>query len=88
MSTGCMVNLNAATWTPGSRRPAELCQEPAAYEARVAGCCICRQLGRPECGGHPVCVGHGAELRAGALRDAGRTAALVRICGTGREAAA
>jgi hypothetical protein len=34
----------------------------------------------PECIGHPVCIGHGADLRVTALNDKAGPAELVRIC--------
>jgi len=76
----CMVNLNAGPGGTGI----ELCGDPAVYMAWIASCALCWLCDFPECTGHPVCIKHGAQLRAEALDDRDGPAKLVRICSTGR----
>jgi len=80
--TSCMVDLNADKWTPGTDYQVELCKEPPAYRAWIAGCSICWLSDCPECAGHLVCVRHGADLRteSEAMKDRGKPAELLRIC--------
>ena len=80
--SSCMVDLNAEKWTgPAKDYQVDLCPEPAAYRAWIADCFMCWLSDCPECAGHPVCIKHGAELRAEseALKDKGKPAVLVRI---------
>lgn len=73
--TTCMINLNAEDAAKG----VDLCGEPAIYAAWTENCNICWLMDFPRCTGHPVCVKHGAELRAELLRDGPERAEIQRL---------
>ncbi len=69
---GCAVKLLPVS--------AERCGGEPAYRVWTVNCGGCESFGLSECIGHPVCLQHGAALRAGTLRDRGKTPELTRIC--------
>jgi len=74
--TACMVNLNAGT----TDNAGVLCRQAAVYKAWVISCTICRLSDFPDCVGHPVCIQHGAEMRAHAMPDSNEMTTLLRLC--------
>jgi hypothetical protein len=71
----CPINLNAGATTFGNAP----CGKPAAYTAWLTSCAGCNWTGSPECTGHPVCLEHGAQLRAGPMPDGADTTTLLRL---------
>lgn len=70
-----MINLNAGERGSG----VDTCGQEAAYMAWMTGCNICWLMDFPRCVGHPVCVQHGAELRARPMPDRSEMNDLERI---------